>query len=193
MLKISKPKNWYFWTCWRRLFGVSWTARGSSQSILKEINLEFSLERLMLKLKLQYFDHLMWSTDSLEKTLMLGKIEAQRRKGWQRMRWTWVWASSGRWWRTGSMVWCSPWHHKDLNMTEQLNNNKCSFTILYIPGPLRILLNPHSAWALYMKQQMYWDLLLRKRFILKYYCSSTTSPKNSSGDVQGDYCCFCAC
>ena len=66
---------------------VPWTARKSNKSILKEINLDYSLEGLMLKLKLQYFDHLMQRTDSLEKTLMLGKIEGQRRKGQQRMRW----------------------------------------------------------------------------------------------------------
>ena len=73
--------------CWRRLLGVPWTARRSKRSILKEISSEYSLEGLMLKLKLQYFDHLMWRTDSLEKTLMLGKIKARRRRRWQRMRW----------------------------------------------------------------------------------------------------------
>ena len=73
--------------CWRRLLRVPWTARRSSQSILKEISPEYSLEGLMLKLKLQSFGHLMRRTDSLEKTLMLGKIEGGRRKGRQRMRW----------------------------------------------------------------------------------------------------------
>ena len=73
--------------CWRRLLRVPWTARRSNQSILKEISPEYSLERLMLKLKLQYFGHLMWRTDSLEKILMLGKIEGRRRRGGQRMRW----------------------------------------------------------------------------------------------------------
>ena len=73
--------------CWRRLLRVPWTARTSSQSILKEINPKYSLEGLMLKLKLQYFGHLMERTDSLEKTLMLGKIEGRRRRGRQRMRW----------------------------------------------------------------------------------------------------------
>ena len=73
--------------CWRRLFRVSWTARRSNQSILKELNPEYSLEGLMLKLKLQYFGHLMWRADSLEKTLKLGKIEGGRRRGGQRMRW----------------------------------------------------------------------------------------------------------
>ena len=73
--------------CWRRLFRVPWTARRSNQSILKEISPGCSLEGLMLKLKLQYFGHLMWRADSLEKTLMLGKIEGKRKRGWQRMRW----------------------------------------------------------------------------------------------------------
>ena len=73
--------------CWRRLLRVPWTPRRSNQSILKEISPEYSLERLMLKLKLQYFGHLMRRTDSLEKTLMLGKIEGRRRRGQKRMRW----------------------------------------------------------------------------------------------------------
>ena len=73
--------------CWRRLLRVSWTARRPNQSILQEINSEYSLERLMLKLKLQYFGHLIWTANSLEKTLMLGKIEGRRRRGYKRMRW----------------------------------------------------------------------------------------------------------
>ena len=95
--------------CWRRLLRVPWTARRSNQSILKEISPEYSLEQLMLKLKLQYFGHLILRSDSLAKTLMLEKIEGRRRRGQQRMRWldgsptqwTWVWASSGSWWWTG--------------------------------------------------------------------------------------------
>ena len=88
---IKKAERWRIdafelW-CWRRLLWVPWTARRSHQSILKEISPEYSLEGLMLKLKLRYFGHLMWRTDSLEKTLMLGKIEGARRRGWQRMRW----------------------------------------------------------------------------------------------------------
>ena len=88
---IKKAERWRIdafelW-CWRRLLRVPWTARRSNQSILKEISPEYSLEGLMLKLKLQYFGHLMWRTDSFEKTLMLGKIEGKRRRGWQRMRW----------------------------------------------------------------------------------------------------------
>ena len=75
-----------FELCWRRLLRVPWTARRSNQSILKEINPEYSLEGLMLKLKLQSFGHLMQRADSLEKTLMLGKTEGKRRRGWQRMR-----------------------------------------------------------------------------------------------------------
>ena len=73
--------------CWRRLLRVPWTARRSNQSILKEISPGYSLEGLMLKLKLQYFGHQMQRTDSLEKTLMLGEIEGRRRRGWQKMRW----------------------------------------------------------------------------------------------------------
>ena len=73
--------------CWRRLLRVPWTARRSNQSILKEVSPKYSLEGLMLKLKLHYFGHLMWRTDSLENTLMLGKIEGRRRRGQQRMRW----------------------------------------------------------------------------------------------------------
>ena len=92
--------------CWRRLSRVPWTARRPNQSILKEISPGCSLEGLMLKLKLQYFSHLMQRADSLEKTLMLGKIEGRRRRGRQRMRWsltqwTWVWVDSGSWWWTG--------------------------------------------------------------------------------------------
>ena len=87
---IKKAEHWRIdafelW-CWRRLLRVPWTERSSHQSILKEISPEYSLEELMLKLKLQYFDHLMRRTDSFEKTLMLGKIEG-RRRGWQRLRW----------------------------------------------------------------------------------------------------------
>ena len=81
-LRIDAFELW----CWRRLLRVPWTARRSNQSILKESNPEYSLEGLMLKLKLQYFGHLMQRTDSLEKTLMLGKIEGRSRRGWQRMR-----------------------------------------------------------------------------------------------------------
>ena len=80
--RIHAFESW----CWRRLLRVPWTARRSNQSVLKEINPRYPLEGLMLKLKLQYFDHLMWRPDSLEKTLMLGKTESRKRKGWWRMR-----------------------------------------------------------------------------------------------------------
>ena len=101
--------------CWRRLLRVPWTARRSNKSILKEISPEHSLEGLMLKLKLQYFGHLMWRVDSLEKPLMLGGIGGRRRRGRQRMRWwmasptqwMWVWVNSGSWWWTvrPGMLW----------------------------------------------------------------------------------------
>ena len=88
---VKKAEHWRIdafelW-CWRRLLRVPWTARRSNQSILQEINPEFSLEGLILKPKLQYFGHLMWRTDSFEKTLILGKMEGGRRRGQQRMRW----------------------------------------------------------------------------------------------------------
>ena len=88
---IKKAEHWNIdafelW-CWRRLLRVPWSEKRSNQFVLKEINHEYSLERLMLKLKLEYFGHLMWRPNSFEKTLMLGKIEGRRRKGRQRMRW----------------------------------------------------------------------------------------------------------
>ena len=106
--------------CWRRLLRAPWTARRSNQFILKEINAEYSLEGLMLKLKLQYFDHLMSRADSLKKTLMLAKIESKRRRGQQRIRWLDSITDSmdmslrddeGQ----GSLECCSPWGHKELN------------------------------------------------------------------------------
>ena len=110
---IKKAERWRInafelW-CLRRLLRATWTARRSNQSILKRISPEYSLEELMLKLKLQSFGHLIQRTHSLENTLMLGKIEGGRRRGQQRMRgwmasptqWTWVWVNSGSWWWTG--------------------------------------------------------------------------------------------
>ena len=116
--------------CWRRLLRVPWTARRSNQSILKEISSEYTLEGLMQKLKLQYFGHLMQRADSLEKTLMLGKIEGWGRRGQQRMRWLDGITDSmdmslsklrgvddGR----GGLACCSPWSCKELDRTERLN------------------------------------------------------------------------
>ena len=119
--------------CWRRHLRVPWTARRSNQSILKEIRPEYSLEGLMLKLKLQYFGHLVRRTDSSEKTLILGKIEGGRRQGQQRMRWLdgitnsmdmsliklWELAEFTHAWEV--LACCSPWGHIDLDTTEQLN------------------------------------------------------------------------
>ena len=109
---VKKIEHWRIdafelW-CWRRLLRVPWTARRSNHSILKEISPGISLEGMMQKLKLQYFGHLMWRVDSLEKTLMLGGIGGRRRGGRQRMRWLdgisdsmeWVWVNSGSWWWT---------------------------------------------------------------------------------------------
>ena len=112
--------------CWRRLLTVPWIARRSSQSILKEISPEYILEGLMLKLKLQYFGHLMQRADSFEKTLMLGKIEGRRRRGQQRMRWLHGITDSmdiglsklGIGDGQGGLVYCSPWGHKESDMTK---------------------------------------------------------------------------
>ena len=130
-IKKAEPRRidaFELW-CWRRLLRVPWTARRSNQSILKEVNPEYSLEGLMLKLKLQYFGHLMWRADSLEKILMLGKIEGRRRRGQQRRRWlagitniTDAFEQAPRVGDgQGGLGCCSPWSHKESHMTEQLN------------------------------------------------------------------------
>ena len=126
---IKKAERWRIdafelW-CWRRLFRVAWTARRSNQSILKEINPEYSLQALMLKMKLQYFGHLMWKADSLEKTL--GKIEGGRGRGWQ-MVW-WYHQLNGHEFEQGpgigdgqgSLVCYSPWGCKESDMAKRLN------------------------------------------------------------------------
>ena len=121
--------------CWRRFLRVPWTLRQSNQSILKEISHECSLEGLMLKLKLQYFGHLIWRTDSLKKTLILGKIEGRRRRGWQRMRWLndisdsmGMSLSKLQELVLESLVCCSSWGHEESDTAEWLN----WFTFIYL-------------------------------------------------------------
>ena len=130
---IKKTEDWRIDTfelwCWRRFLRVLWTARRSNQSLLKEISPECSLEGLMLKLKLQYFGHLMQRADSFEKTLMLGKIEGRRRR-WQRRwdgwmasltQWTCVWVNPGVGDGQGGLACCGPWGRKESNTTEWLS------------------------------------------------------------------------
>ena len=122
--RIEAFKLWF----WRRLLRVPWPARRSNQSILKEISPEYPLEGLMLKLKLQYFGHLMWRADSLEKTLMLGKIEGRRRRWWHDMV-GWHHRLNGHEFEKtpgvgdtqGGLVCCSPWRGKELDVTVLLN------------------------------------------------------------------------
>ena len=143
---------------WRRLLRVPWTAGRSNQSILKEINPEYSLEGLVLKLKLEYFGHLMQSTESLEKTLMLGKIESRKRRGWQRMRcwmvsptrWTWVWASSGSWWWTGKPgVFQSMGSQRvGHNWVTELNWTDCLWTALTKNAALSLRCEPYRIFTL---------------------------------------------
>ena len=124
--KIYALEQW----CWRRLLRVPWTARRANHSILKEINPEYSLEELMLKLKLQYY--LMWRADSLETTLMLGKTEG-RRRGWQDEMVGWhLWLNGHEFEQPlkdkegqRSLAWCSPWGSKELDRTKRLNS-KCA-------------------------------------------------------------------
>ena len=143
MWELNHQVSWEHWSgdfklsCWRRLLTVPWTARRSSQSILKKFNPDYSLEGVMLKLKLQYFGHLTQRANSLEKTLMLGKIKGRRRRGWQRDGWmasptqrTWVWANSRKYEWQGSLACCSAWSRKELDMTERLNNSKFTMFLM---------------------------------------------------------------
>ena len=145
---IKKAELWridaFELQCWRRLLRVLWTARRLNPSILKEISPEYSVEGLMLKLKLQYFGHLMWRTDPLEKILMPRKIEGRRRRERQMVGWYHrldgyeFEQAPGVGDGQGSLGCCSPWGHKELDRTEWLNWTE----LIYSPGALT-----HSVYA----------------------------------------------
>ena len=141
---IKKAECWridaFELRCWRRLLRVPSTARRSNLSILKEISSEYWLEGLMLKLKLQFFGHLMWRTDSFDMTLMLGKIEGGGQgddRGSDGLMasstgLTWVWVGSGSWWWRGSLACYSPWDGKESDMTKWLIGTELNWFILLL-------------------------------------------------------------
>jgi len=145
--------------CWRRLLRVGWTARRSNQSILKEISPGCSLDRLMLKLTLQYFGHLMRRADSFEKTLMLGNIEDRRRRGWDGWmasltRWTWVWVDSGSWWwtRMPGMLWFMGSQRVGHDWVTEMNwTEKSHRGPEWPPNPCDNFLNVWRQWAPFLK------------------------------------------
>ena len=158
--RIDAFKLWW----WRRLLRVPWTARRSSQSSLKEISPEYSLEGLMLKLKLQYFGHLMWGTDSLEKTLVLGRIEGRRRRGdrgwdgWMASptQWAWVWASSGSWWWIGR-----PGVLQSVGLQNQMQLGNWTTNVLRTYSSVSSV-SRHSFYGCYTLLWLYCQLRLRK-------------------------------
>ena len=165
--------------CWRRLLRVPWTSRRSSQSILKEINPEYSLEGLMLKL--QYFSHLMQRAGSLKKTLILEKIEGKSKRGQQRMRWldrslaqwTWVWANSGRWWRTGK-----PGVLQSMG-SQRVRHDLATFTNNFKPFTLHI--PEYSLEGLMLKLQYFGYLMCRADSLVKTLMLGKTEGRRRRG------------
>ena len=143
--KIDAFELW----CWRRLLRVPWAARRSNQSILKEISPEYTLEGLKLKLKRQYFGHLMGRADSLEKTLMLGKIEGRRRRGWQKIRWLDDITDSmdmglgklQEFVGQEGLACCSSWGHKESDTTEGLDWTELNCVVLDVTGEFYVELH----------------------------------------------------
>ena len=162
--RIDAFKLW----CWRRLLRVPWTARRSNQSILKEINPEYSLEGLMLKLKLQYFGYLMWKTWKRpwcwERLRAGGEGDNRGWDGWMASltQWAWLWTNSRRYWRTGKPGVLHLWSHKESDTTGQLNNNRA----------------PEDCWAaLWIKRRSsaLWDKVASQSYLLRYWDLSNSN------------------
>ena len=170
---IKKAEHWRidaFELChWRRFLRVPWTARRSSQSILKAINPEYSWEGLMLKLKPQYFGHLMWKASSLEKTLMLGKIEGRRKWGWQEMKWLdgitksvdKSSTSSGRWCRTRKAGLVPSWGHRELDHKEGCVLKNWCFQIMVLEKTLESPLDCKEIKPVHPKGNEPWIFIRR--------------------------------
>ena len=190
-LQLSQRIEVFQLRCWRRLLKVPWTARRSNRSILREINPEHLLEELMLKLKLQYFDHLIWTADSLEKSLMLGKIEGRRRKGHQRRRWLCGITDAmdmnlgklRRWWGTGrpgllqSMGSQRVGHDWAPEQQQQLSQTPCpllSRGVRVCPSLLSTAEWIHEAWNV-----IQWDTLLQGEWANSASCNNMEKYPNT--------------
>ena len=179
--------------CWRRLLRNPWIVRRSIQSILEEISPEYSLEGVMLNLKLQYFGHLMRRTDSFEKTLMLGNIEGGRWRGWQRMRWVaWHhWLDGHEFeWALGigdgqeSPVCCSPWGCKELDMLERLNRTELNWQKYVNMGASWSMAILNFPYSIRLRLAIQFCEMKKTMFIYTVYMLRDETIKKNKGIIQ---------